>query len=84
MTKFRACANPSPLNGGLHCVGEDTQMQACEAVSCPGISHSFTSVAILTFYKHVYIENINDLYMKPNDLCVCVCVCVCACAVGLF
>lgn len=37
-TKYRnrICNNPSPSDGGKHCVGKDTELSQCRLRHCPG------------------------------------------------
>lgn len=34
MTRFRACTNPVPQNGGLPCEGETTETEECSEDNC--------------------------------------------------
>lgn len=36
-TKSRSCTDPSPLNGGLDCVGSPYNTRICSIEPCPGM-----------------------------------------------
>ena len=47
--RTRACTNPPPAHGGMHCVGDNKEEEACNTQACKvekGKQH------LLLYYKH--------------------------------
>ena len=63
ITRTRQCNNPAPLNGGLNCDGNNTEISWCYNNSCPGMCMKI-SVVVGLRYKSVYVKGINDNYGK--------------------
>ena len=41
-TRKRTCSNPVPNNGGIKCLGNNTQVHSCFDRACPGIVSVFS------------------------------------------
>ena len=46
-TRSRTCTEPSPLNGGHNCTGEDLESRFCKLRECSGIVYLYFSVQVL-------------------------------------
>ena len=67
-SRYRACNNPAPVNGGEDCTGSNTETEICNPNPCPSKLHQPDETLEILLPTHCLLITRFDFFIRKNTI----------------